>query len=357
MTKLINLTVGTDIDGMGGIATVLNVYKDCGFFEKYQVKLIKSHSSVGSRGPVKAGLVYLYALLQVVFYYVFYRVGVTHIHMASRGSYFRKSIVVRLVKLLGGKVILHLHGAEFKGFYECECTLKKQEHIRNTFEMADTVIVLSTQWIIWAREILSKSDHLRVLYNAVPQLSLNRGYVHQGTIAFLGRVGHRKGVHDLIHAFVKVKANCVGSKLLIAGDGDIEKYQQLANQLGLSDSLQFLGWIAGEEKLDLLTKTDIYCLPSYNEGFPMGVLEAMSAGIPVVASKAGGIPDAIENGEEGILFDAGDVEALSEALICLIKNRSLNESYQIAAREKFNKNFSTDAIIPQLESIYSQLQV
>ena len=350
--KKINLTVGTSIDSMGGIATVLNVYRDVGFFEKWNVKLISTHSEKRGFGGINLLVIYILALIKIVFYYLFYDVGLVHIHMASRGSYLRKSLLVRLVKLLGGKVILHLHGAEFKEFYSEESSKIKQSSIRKTFEISDAVIVLSTQWITWAKDTLDKSNHVQVLYNAVPPIRIDRSNVEIGLVAFLGRVGKRKGVDDLLLAFKTVIKAYPNAQLLIGGDGDIALYQKEVEKLGLTKSVKFLGWLAGKDKEALLSKADVYCLPSYNEGFPMGVLEAMSAGVPVVSSKAGGIPDAIEDKENGLLIDAGDIVALSGAIIGLINDRGLNNNFSKSAKNKFDLFFSTEAIMPKLDIIY-----
>ncbi|CRZ56623.1 putative polysaccharide biosynthesis protein [Vibrio cholerae] len=284
-----------------------------------------------------------------------YRVGIVHIHMSSRGSYRRKSVIIRLVKLLKGKVILHLHGAEFRDFYRDECNMVQQRHIRHTFALADHVLVLSTQWLAWLQEVIGRTQGVSVLYNAVPSLALDRHLAQPGRIAFLGRLGTRKGVGDLIQAFALVKQRCPEAQLYLAGDGEIETYQAMAEQLGLNGSVHCLGWIAGEAKLKLLTQTDIYCLPSYNEGFPMGVIEAMSAGIPVVASRAGGIPDAISDGEQGRLIEAGDVVALAQALGDLIEQRAENQRIATAAKQKFAENFSLQAVIPRLQTLYDEL--
>ena len=117
----------------------------------------------------------------------------------------------------------------------------------------------------------------------------------------------------------------------------------------------FLGWISGDKKLSVLRTADIYCLPSYNEGFPMGVIEAMSANVCVVSTYAGGIPDAIESGKDGLLVNAGDVEALAQALIKLIQDRELNAQLAQSGKAKFENNFSQQAILPQLQFIYDRL--
>ena len=355
MRQPINLTIATDIDGMGGVATVLTIYRESGFFSKWNIRLISTHSSKKTLFGLNRLFLYLFALLKVAAYQLFCNVSLVHIHMSSRGSYLRKSLLVRLVKALGGKVILHLHGAEFNSFYSKECSQKKQRHIKKTFEMADAVIVLSSQWLLWAKETLDRSDHVTVIYNAVPSLPISRTKSVPGLVVFLGRIGLRKGAHDLIRAFAQVKVACPYARLVLAGDGDIDTAKAEAESLGLSNSVDFLGWISGLNKKELLSRADLYCLPSYYEGFPMGVLEAMSAGVPIVASRAGGIPDAIADKKEGLLVDAGDIDGLAQALITVIKNRELNNTYARVAYKKFDENFSLSAIMPQLDALYAKL--
>lgn len=355
MRKTINLTIGTYIRGQGGIATVLDVYQQSGFFADNAVRLIATHSTNNRLGGVGALLLYISALMKVVFYFSFYRVGLVHIHVASRGSYLRKSVLVRLIKVLGGKVILHLHGGGFANFYANECDEKKKNHIRDTFEMSDVVIVLSSQWIQWARATFNRSEHFQLVYNAVPSLELESASTPSSTISFLGRVSERKGVHDLLKAMVRVKQHYPEARLMIGGDGDVEKYRAMSRDLGLKSHVEFLGWVSGQRKLDVLRQTQIYCLPSYNEGFPMGVLEAMSAGIAVVSTYAGGIPDAISHGKEGTLVDAGEPEALADALIELLTNQEMNQRYTQNAKQKFEQHFSVQAIIPQVQRIYDSV--
>ncbi|EOV3352400.1 exopolysaccharide biosynthesis glycosyltransferase VpsI [Vibrio cholerae] len=356
MRKNINLMIATDLKGQGGVATVVSTYAECGFLTANQVKLIVSHSTLDEGMKWRMLLRFTLALVNLMYSFVIYRVGLVHIHMSSRGSYRRKALIVRLVKALNGKVVLHLHGAEFRDFYRDECNELQQSHIKKTFLLADHVLVLSSQWLTWMHEVIGRTQGVSVLYNAVPSLTLDRHQVQIGRIAFLGRLGTRKGVGDLIQAFaLLVKQRCPEAQLYLAGDGEIETYQAMAEQLGLNGSVHCLGWIAGEAKLKLLTQTDIYCLPSYNEGFPMGVIEAMSAGIPVVASRAGGIPDAISDGEQGRLIEAGDVVALAQALGDLIEQRAENQRIATAAKQKFAENFSLQAVIPRLQTLYNEL--
>ncbi|MDD1792972.1 glycosyltransferase family 4 protein [Enterovibrio sp. ZSDZ42] len=351
---MINITVATGMQEMGGIATVLNVLND-GFFQKWDMKFVTSHTNKSLFFGANKLFLFATAVFKLTYLLSFYNVGIVHIHMASRGSYFRKSLFVRLAKLYNAKVVLHLHGAEFQNFYVCECNANKQLRIRQTFNLSDVVIVLSSQWLSWMKTIIDNPSKARVVYNSVSSLEIDRSHAEQGLILFLGRLGKRKGVKDLIDAFSIVLKDIPHARLALGGDGDIAEFKHQVASLGISNNVDFLGWISGKEKETWLSKADIYCLPSYNEGFPMGVIEAMSARVPIVASTAGGIPDAIEHGLEGLLVQPGDIDTLASHLQLLIDNRQTNAEFSQSAHLKFGNSFSKKAVFPKLDSIYKEL--
>ncbi|MBR9888991.1 MAG: glycosyltransferase family 4 protein [Oceanospirillales bacterium] len=355
MRKIVNVTVGTDIKGQGGIATVLRGYRDSGFFERHNVRLVATHNSNVLFGQFGSVILFLTALAKIFIYGLFFKVGLVHIHMASRGSFSRKLIVARLAKFFGCKVVLHLHGGEFREFYVNECDARKKKRVRELFESVDKVIVLSSQWIEWAKETFSKSDHIDVIYNTLKRSDGHQRYTKVGSILFLGRLCKGKGTFDLINAFQKVNESCPEAHLYLGGDGDLDLYKKQVKNLGLEHSVSFPGWVDGERKAELLSIADVYCLPSYNEGFPMGVLEAMASGVAIVSSYAGGIPDAVSHNEEGLLIEAGDQDGLADALIKLIKDRGLNSQLVGAATNKFERCFSEEAIMPKLDKIYAEL--
>jgi glycosyltransferase involved in cell wall biosynthesis len=353
MRKNINLTVATSTHGCGGIATVLTGYQRSGFFEKTHSILVSTHINETGR----CGLLFHFfrAIYRILRFFIMNNVRIVHIHMASRGSYSRKSIITRLSKLLGAKVIIHLHGGEFQQFYNEESTLSKQAHIRSTFNLADKVVVLSSQWQHWINSIIDDPSKTNIVYNAVPVLSLPKKTEEKDIILFLGRLGKPKGVDDLINAFSLIGQKYPRAELHLGGDGNEDFYKIMISNLKLESRIKLLGWVSGDTKTQHLANATIYCLPSYNEGFPMGVLEAMSSKIPVVSSKVGGIPDAITDKQEGLLINAGDVDGLASALSVLLSNSELRDRYANAAFKKYTDNFSPEVINAQLEGIYNEL--
>tara|TARA_R110000850_G_scaffold126527_1_gene245320 strand:- start:537 stop:1583 length:1047 start_codon:yes stop_codon:yes gene_type:complete len=346
-----NLMIGTSIEGQGGIASVLQQYRQYGLLEKWDFKLIVSHKE--KVNIVLSILIFVKCIILLFFYFLRYNVGFVHIHMASNGSYKRKALLVRLIKFLGAKAIIHLHGGGFKLFYELS-PIEKKRHILNTFLKADKTIVLSKSWYEWLVDVLGDSSKVSIVYNATEQICDNPDPI-SGHILFLGRLEEAKGVSDLIYAFSNLTFVYPHITLTLGGTGNFDFYKSLAAQLGVQDKVTFAGWVSGGDKQLIFRTADIYCLPSYKEGFPMGVIEAMSSHLAVIASDVGGIPDAIEHNTTGLLFKAGKREQLEQNLESYLSNEKLKNSIKIKAFEKFNDEFSFDVVIPSLEKIYNEI--
>jgi glycosyltransferase involved in cell wall biosynthesis len=105
----------------------------------------------------------------------------------------------------------------------------------------------------------------------------------------------------------------------------------------------------------VLAEATVYVLPTYAEGLPMGVLEAMLAGVPVVATLVGGVPDAVENDVDGFLVAPGDIDALADRIMRLLGDAGLRERFAARARSKVLEQFSPERVLAQLESLYGKL--
>ncbi|TMG74003.1 MAG: glycosyltransferase family 4 protein [Betaproteobacteria bacterium] len=143
--------------------------------------------------------------------------------------------------------------------------------------------------------------------------------------------------------------------LVCAGDGDREAVAKRAVQLGIDDAVRLTGWIGPSEKQLLLGSAAVFVLPSYAEGLPMSLLEAMAAGLPIVAAEVGGIPDVVTDGVNGFLFTPGDTAVLERLLCRLMHDPELSRRIASAARETVRLRFGADRVIAQLEEIYAGL--
>ena len=346
--------LGTRNDTMGGVSAVINVYASAGLFNRQPIEYIATHMDGGR-------IAKLSILARAAFRFwgllVRGRVALVHVHVASRASFWRKSLLMLPAFLLGIPVILHLHGAEFALFYEKECGSIRKQIVCSVFNKASRVVVLSSVWKSWVQGI-SRNPHVVVIYNPV-LLPVKHSWDTRkhGEVLFLGRLGKRKGTYDLLEAAARLARNQPQFRLLLGGDGELDQVWARAIELHIADKVELLGWIREVNKERYLASAMIFALPSYNEGLPMSVLEAMAAGLPVISTPVGGIPEAVTDGIEGFLVEPGDVSALANRLEQLLSNPELAEHMGKAARRKIETAFSAETILPQLEKLYTELGV
>ncbi len=150
-------------------------------------------------------------------------------------------------------------------------------------------------------------------------------------ILFVGRLIERKGVDTLINAFAKV-LNVIPCHLIIAGDGNQRTHlESLANRLGLSKSIDFLGVVEHKDLPEIYRKSDIYVLPSKNEGMSNTCLEAIASGLPVIITETGGTAELLKG--NGIIIEPDNVISLKEALLDLLKDTNKRKQFGTISRE------------------------
>lgn len=348
--------LGTHPATRGGVAAVVNVYRSAGLFDQRRILYVPTHKD-GSRWQklrVMVGAWFRFMAL------LFTRqVGLVHVHISFRASFWRKLVFMVPATWAGRPVLLHLHSGGFRRFYEEECGLVGKWFVRWAFGNAAKVIVLSQAWAGWVRTICPNQD-LRVLYNPVllpAPVDLSGPQRSAAHILFLGRMTVNKGVFDLLEAVAKMRDAGVNATLTICGDGDARNVRAVIEELGLDTKVRIVGWVEGDAKRFEIAHATVFCLPSYHEGMPMSVLEAMAAGVPVVSTRVGGIPEAITDGKEGWLVQPGDIEALSERLAKIIANPPLAEEMGAAARHKAEERFSARAVLPELIALYDEIML
>jgi phosphatidylinositol alpha-1,6-mannosyltransferase len=185
------------------------------------------------------------------------------------------------------------------------------------------------------------------------------------TILFVGRLAKRKGVKEFIEkSFVKVVREIPSVCFVIVGDNPLQslthrddivgEIRRTVAQLGLHDHVRLLGWLDDEELIKLYQLCDIVVLPGLAstddvEGFGIVLIEAAAAGRPAVATRVGGIPDAVEDGKSGILVSPGDYERLSQTLVELLSSESARSALGDYAKKRAREAFSWNRIVGQYE--------
>jgi N-acetyl-alpha-D-glucosaminyl L-malate synthase BshA len=162
-----------------------------------------------------------------------------------------------------------------------------------------------------------------------------------------------KRVEDVVAVFARVAAE-MPARLVMVGDGpERPRARVRAEELGVGDRVVFLGKHASVD--ELLACADLFVLPSATESFGLAALEAMACGAPVVASRVGGIPEVVPDGEAGFLCETGDVEGMGEAAVWLLSDRERWQRASDAARAVAVERFSSDLVVPQYEQYYRQV--
>ena len=175
-------------------------------------------------------------------------------------------------------------------------------------------------------------------------------------IGFAARIEEPKGIGILIDAFAALHARSERTMLRVAGVGPQSFHMQAKTRsLGLDQCCDFVGhYTSSEGRSAFFQSLDIFVLPSFAEGTPNSVIEAMAAGLPVVATRIGGIPDLVTS-QTGILVEPGNIEALAQAMERLAGDQALRERMGRAARRRYQLLFSREAVMPMLLRTYRQL--
>ena len=245
---------------------------------------------------------------------------IVHIHVSTGLSIWRKTSIGNLWNLLGIPVVYHTHGSKIKD-YIGNSSILTRKIIGRRFRKAAMIVALSEGWKEWYSDTLGL-DSKRVSVIPTPIIIPERERLRKGVdFLYSGLMGDRKGTFDLIKAWSLIpddERGCI--QLHLIGNGKVREASNLVDKLGIGDSCIVHGWVSEKEKEDLMGRCGVYVLPSYNEGLPMGLLEAMAWGLAPISSNVGAIPEVISDGENGILVGAGEIEDLSLAIRKMIEN-------------------------------------
>ncbi len=350
-TTILMISPMSGNDGGGGIA----VYADMLTEKLKDDYIIKQIATMKHQNIFDKIYRLLVGLLQIMQVSIFNKSVIAHVNTAHDRSFFRKAVFIKLLKLLKIPIVLHLHSSEFHNFFN-DSSVKKQIFIKNIFKSTDKVIVLSNSWKKWYINTIEKREPI-VIYNGMYDLNNSNDTIsdREDIILFMGRLGKRKGTYDLLESFSIILKKKPNVKLILAGDGEIKECQQLATSLGIVKNVDFLGWIGNDRKQELLNTSKVFTLPSYNEGFPLSILEAMSSRLPIVSSNAGGIEEEIEDGISGFLINAGDINKLAFYILNILENKELCDEVGNKARARYLNNFTIDKIIKDTRIVYEEI--
>lgn len=349
------LLVGNNLDVKGGISSVINqILKHDWISDGVNLRFV----------PTYNGGHLLYKLFYFAkSYFKIKRIlkrketDVCHIHMAYGGSFYRKYFIHRLCIKYGIKDIIHLHGSTFKDWYLAS-RKKVKKQVTSLISNCSAFLVLGEKWRAFIESISNRAKVI-VLPNSVSNQKEKVSFSPEMKYLYLGVLIKRKGLDDLIDSLIELKntQQIYNKTFIIAGTGNQEQLLRkrvVANNL--SNYVVFTGWVDGERKKDLLKHSQVLILPSYNEGLPVAILEAMSFGMPIISTNVGDIESAVENNVNGFIFNPGDKQKMIEAIV-RISEKATFIKFSKKSKELFCSNFSEDVFFENLGKLYLEFDI
>lgn len=288
-----------------------------------------------------------------------------HLQVSERTSFLRKGLLMFLGRALGMKVVLHHHGAELLSFYEGAPGAVRW-WTRLVSKRADRTVVLGEAWRRFAvQEAGVPPERVVLIRNAAsdlaPAIARSRSLTgtHQDKdepsvgLVMMANLSVRKGVPELLAAIVRLRRSGYMIRATFAGGGEVDRFRAEAERLGVGDVCVFTGWIGREALIDVLSQAEICVLPSHDEGLPMAIIEALSAGLAVVTTPVGAIPEVLTHERDCLLVPPGSVDALTAALERLIVDRSLRHRLAAEGRAEFEKQFAAEGFMASLRAVYA----
>lgn len=337
------LVIAPSRNTRGGITSVLSAYESTYLWGKWNCKWIETFKD--SNFFIK--LLY-FIRSYFLFIFLFPKYKIIHIHLSWWVSAVRKFPFFLIAFLFKKKIIIHVHsGAE--------------KIIKNKVKFIYRIYFLKAEYtIVLAESIKDKLldrynfKNIQVIYNPGINVEKKSGFKKKN-ILFAGTLYSVKGYSDLIRAFAEVVKSHPDWTLTLAGNGEIDKARLLCNELGITENVNFTGWIFGKEKDVLFSESSIFCLPSYSEGFPMAVLDAWVYGLPVITTPVGGLTDVIVDNQNALLFQPGDIESLTNCLIKMISDQNYRNFISNNSKQMANTIFNIETIVTEVDKLYSEI--
>jgi glycosyltransferase involved in cell wall biosynthesis len=342
----------------GGISAVAGAILDSDLASRCDLTYLAEGTRQGPLIKLRSALSALARLIKLL---ARRQVDLLHLHVGGGSSFYRHMSYLALGHLARTPVLLHWH---VPGAGEAQdaglAGGPRRRLARWAINHAARVLVLSPAWAE-ALAALSGQPHasqrIVVLPNPVdcdllrpPDDPAQR---RPDTVLFLGDFSRRKGVRDLLAAAPGVLQRHPAARFIIAGGAPPANVAAQAQPLG--EAVCFPGFVRGADKLRWLQEATLLALPSYAEGLPMAVLEAMATGLPVVTTPVGGVPDFFSDGVNGLLTPPGDVPALVGALTRLLADADARQAMGQHNRQQALEQFAVAQYVQRLLGVYHEV--
>ena len=357
------LLLGPCREAMSGVSTHLNLLFASRLAEKFRLL----HFQVGREGRNEQAFGRLVRLavspVLLAATIVLRRVAIVHVNTSSdmRG-YWRDLVYMIVATMCGTRIVYQVHGGALpQRLFNRHRVLTG--FLRLTLRLPDVIVVLARTELEAYRAFVPR-QRVIALPNSVDCASFAGLPARRPDpraplrLVYIGRLAREKGLHELLRGLALARARGIDAQLTIAGSGPEEsRLRETADGLGLSRRIEFAGPALGRRKIELLGGSDLFVLASYSEGLPYALLESMAAGVPVIASRVGAIPDVVVDRVHGLLIPPKNPQALADAIREFASDRDRLVRMGAACRERIAARYSIDGLAEKFCRLYEGLCV
>lgn len=337
----------------GGITTLTSGIINSDLKYRYKITYIASQAE--ELGQIGKLFLAISSLLRFAVHCLLARPEVCYIHIGSNASLYRESAFVLLSRLFRRTTVVHFHAGDIDDYYPLQPRVGRW-FINTAIAMSDRIIAVSHESAGQLRR-LNDSFPISVVPNMIDTSvflaqprQVNRSDESRPVrLLFVGAAAKLKGEKDLIRALTLLKRNGVNFRASLLGYGT-EHLAAFCDELGVGESIEHLGPVAMSERYAFYERADILVLPTYAEALPIAVIEAMAAGLAIVTTNVGGIPEIIDDGKEGFLVNSGDVEALADRIETLVSDPDERIKMGDRARQRCRREMDFDAYVRRIDA-------
>ena len=287
----------------------------------------------------------------VIALFIIWRYDIVHFHSVPDRIDLVIKLPIFLLALIGKKkIIMHIHmGNQLANHTNNKLFIWCLQH-------ADLIILLAKKWEkLFHEQFANVKTPTTVLYNACEQVPEVPFEEKEKLIIMAAYFNDNKAPDLLLKAWQKIGKKYPDWRICMLGNGEVERFERMAHEMGLAEQVKFTGYVTGKEREDYFRKASILCMCSYEEGFPMVVLEAWANGICMVTTPVGGLPDVLEEGKNALVFDFGDWQGLASCLDNLIQDLSLRKNLTLYSQKFVYDKFSIEKINKEAGILYQTL--
>ena len=311
---------------------------------------------------------FLSSIKQIIFviknFFKFYRCinknnfNTIHIISCTGLGFWRNGLFILISKFKNVQSVFHVVG-EIDVFWDKSNFIKKK--LIRFFLNKSNIIIVQSDGIRKKVSKMTVTDIKYIINGTNTDLfTKNKNKIEKSSkfnIITIGVLGRRKGYYDIIKCASEIKKNNINDiHFKFVGGGEVSLFKKLVIENNLDDMICVHGNVSEKDKIELLQKSDLFLLPTYNEGQPIAIIEAICCGLPIISTNVGAIPEIVLS-NNGTLLNPGDLNKITESILEYYEDRKLTEIISNNNYSDSIKRFSFDRVFKELDFIYNQLEI